>query len=236
MPLLGIGTSGWRGATDVLEWTRRLSPKLVPATELEIRSLLEKSYRGARLARAEAEYLSNRGWTLEEFKNHGRDRLPEATYANIDARIALFDLGAELIACGWGPEEEFPSILTVRNPGVCVEHMRLGFWCVGSGATAAQMSVFGRNYPVDMPVEEAVYYVVEAKINAEHAAGVGERTDTFIVWKGEKGPTALSEAENDQIRAVWETLKPRELSDQERKVIGQIAEIKKFKVKKGASK
>lgn len=228
-----IGIAGnVANATDVIEWSRKLRPSVSePIDSMQVRAELEKSYRGARLARAEAEFLASRGWTLQDFVDHGRAKLPEATYANIDARIALFDFNADLIVCGWGPGESFPSILTVRNPGVCVEHMRLGFWCIGSGSTAAQMSLFGRNYSPDMPLEEALYYVVEAKINAEHATGVGRRTDTFIAWQG-RDPDALSEADNDALRQIWEQLKPRDFNEGHCKIVETIGEVKKYKTHK----
>jgi len=218
-------------ATDVLEWSRRLRPSSSePVSYIDVRGELEKSYRSARLARAEAEFLASRGWTLPEFIENGRTKLPEATYANLDARMALFDFGAQLIVSGWGPDDAYPQILTVKNPGVCVEHMRLGFWCIGSGSTAAQMSLFARNYSPDMSLEEALYYVVEAKINAEHATGVGKRTDTFIAWRGSE-PDALSEADNDALRQIWEQLKPRDFHEGHRKIVEGIDEVKKYKTR-----
>jgi hypothetical protein len=202
---------------------------------LDLRALLEKSYRHARLERVESELLSSRGWTLQEFKDSGRQKMPDATYATIDARLALFDFGAELIASGWADESEGnASVITIKNPGVCIDHSRLGFWCIGSGATAAQMSLFSRNYSPDMNLEEALYYVIEAKIAAEKASGVGGRIDTFIEWKeGKSAP--LSEDENNSIRAIYASLKQRDLTSAQRDLIGKIERIQQFKKREKSS-
>jgi hypothetical protein len=200
---------------------------------LDVRSLLEKSYRSARLARVESELLSPRGWTLQEFKDYGKQKLPDSTYATIDARMALFDFGAELIASGWGADEteSYPSVITIKNPGVCVDHSRLGFWCIGSGATAAQMSLFSRNYSPDMKLEEALYYIIEAKISAEKASGVGGRIDAFIEWKG-SASDALSADDNDTIRGIYESLKQRQLTDGQREIMAKIERVQLFKNRK----
>jgi len=220
------------GAMEVTEWTYKLSPSMPSTDNLDVRSMLETSYRKARMARVEAEILQSRGWTLQEFKDVGRQRLPDATYANIDAHMSLYDLGAELICSGWGAKDDFPSILTVTNPGVCVDHSRLGFWCIGSGATAAQMSLFSRNYSPDIGLEDALYYVAEAKFHAEKAAGVGQRTDIFIEWKGARSDALDPNSDVDTVRKIFNRLKQRDLDPDMRKTIGSIERVHLFKRRK----
>jgi hypothetical protein len=235
--------SGWvagfagalNNANEVIELARLYAREIDSSADVsEVRHLLEKSYKAARMSRVEAEFLAPRGWTLEEFKDHGRAKLPEATYANIDARISLFDFNADLIVSGWGKGDTYAAVLTIKNPGVCQDHSRLGFWCIGSGATAAQMSLFSRNYSPDMSVEEAAYYAVEAKIAAEKASGVGGRIDAFLEWK-DSDSEAFAEGDGDILRSIYNDLKQRDLSAESKNRIGEIARIKLFKAQRNKS-
>jgi hypothetical protein len=207
-----IGISGTvANATDVIAAARRLRSSLPSLASWDVRCGIEKAYREVRLAKAEAEYLANRGWSLKDFKDIGSTKLPASTYANIDARISLFDFNTDLIVAGFGEGDDGPCILTVTNSGVCTEHSKLGFWCVGSGATAAQMTLFARNFSWSDPAERAAYYVLEAKINAEQAAGVGEKTDLYLVSKGKNTPIIipLQQPTMEIMKNIWEDLKPK---------------------------
>ena len=205
-PNWSVGIAGTiANAVDVYTATGRHS---IPAnSSYNVRSAIEAAYREARLHQAEAKFLGNRGWTMQEFINNGMAKLPSATYANIDAQIAFFDFNADLIVAGFG-DGEMPSILTIANPGVCLDHTKLGFWCVGSGSTAAQMSLFSRSYAADMPAEMAAYYAFEAKMNAQHATGVGSATDIFLLRR-DKAHTIISDKTIDALNEIWEELKPR---------------------------
>jgi hypothetical protein len=214
-------------AQEVILWAVKTAPSMPSNAMFDVRALLEKSYRKARLARAEGEFLASRGWTLQELIDHGKTKLPESTYANLDARIALFDFGADLIAAGFGDDDSAASILTVKNPGVCMDHTRLGFWCVGSGATAAQMSLFGRNYSSEISLERAVYYVIEAKISSERAAGVGERTDMYVKRKGTE-TIGFSTDTVREMRAACSKIKPRDFGAKYQEKLMQCGEFKQL--------
>ena len=136
---------------------------------------------------AEAKYLSSRGWTLDDFRNFGAAKLPPTTYATIDAQLSVFDFKVELILAGFGEGDDTASILTVTNPGVCTDQTKLGFWCIGSGATAAQMSLFAREYSWSFSGPKAAYYVYEAKVAAEKATGVGQTTDIYLIRPAKSG-------------------------------------------------
>ncbi len=233
-PLQGLGRWICRKCqrrNEVIARALRANPTLPSFESVDVRSMIERSYREVRMGRVEAELLQTRGWTLQEFKDFGRQKLSEGIYANIDARMAIYDLGAELICSGWGEDEVYPTILTIKNPGVCIDHSRLGFWCIGSGATAAQMSLFSRNYSPDMNVENALYYVAEAKFQAEKAAGVGQRTDIFVEWYG--GETdALTMDDTDALRTIFCEVEQRSLDQNMRETIGKISRVQKFKDRK----
>ena len=114
-------------ATDVLAAARRLQPELQSLSVQEVRYALERAYREMRLACAEGRYLAGRGLTLKDFRDSGTTKLPATTFANIDAQISLFDFNTDLIVAGFGEGDGGPSIVTVTNPGVCVDHTKWDF-------------------------------------------------------------------------------------------------------------
>jgi len=217
-------------ASDVIEAAFSIQKELQAFRLSNVRAALEECYRKTRMAKIEAEYLATRGWTLQEFKECGTEKLPATTFSNIDARMAVFDLGAEFILAGYEEEEEFPAIVTVSNPGISVEHTRLGFWCIGSGATAAQMSMFARNYSYNMSAEEAACYVLEAKISAEHASGVGTETTMYLLNKGSR-PQHISQKAEESIRDIHKQIGIRPFSNDHQKRLQALKDFRTLKSK-----
>jgi 20S proteasome alpha/beta subunit len=180
-----IGFSGTvSNATDVILMARRAEKQLESHASFDVSESIAKAYQKARLRTAAARFLANRGWTIEDYRQFGAKQLPPDTYATIDAQISVYNFDADLILAGFGEEDLGPSILTVKNPGVCIDHSKIGFWCVGTGSTAAQMSLFSREYAWSCSPERAAYYVYEAKVAAEHATGVGKTTDIHLIRRG----------------------------------------------------
>jgi hypothetical protein len=73
---------------------RQMESELEDREWYSIQSTLQKAYRKVRLSKAEGEILAARGWTLEKFQSDGSRLLPPATYANMDTRLSLYDLGS----------------------------------------------------------------------------------------------------------------------------------------------
>jgi len=144
-------------ATHVVSAARRLRKDMETTMSWDVQTFLAKAYRQARMATAEARFLANRGWTLDEFVKNGGRQMPVDTYATIDAQMSLYNFDADLLVAGYGKDDLGPSIISVTNPGVTSDHTKLGFRCIGSGATAAQMSLFSREYSWRFSVEKAVY-------------------------------------------------------------------------------
>jgi len=201
--------------------------KLAKLSLSDARGIMEKAYREARLKRAEGLHLANRGMTLQEFRKTGSQTLPPTTYAEIDARIANLDYGTDLIVSGFPEGEELGTVFTVTNPGITVEHTLLGFWCVGSGAAAAQMSIFNRLYSRLCSVEEATYYVYEAKRAAENAAGVGPTTDLYLLRKG-RHPVRVGENTMKKLGQIYQRLKVRDFKEAHESDLRQEPEFKSF--------
>ena len=202
-----IGIAGTAtNATDVIAAVRR--KKLASFASYDVRGAVERGYREARMARAEALHLANRGWTLKEFNSVGAEKMSASTYAQVDARIAAYDYNTDLIFAGFGDEDIGPSIMSVTNPGVSTDHTVLGFWCVGSGSPAAQVSLFNRDYSWNLPPEQAAYYLYEAKVAAEKATGVGRsKTDIHLMRKSGM-PISLRDS-LEVMKKIHDRLKPK---------------------------
>jgi 20S proteasome alpha/beta subunit len=218
-------------ATEVMARMRLIDS--TPKTRLETRNwsdiqgLMEKAYRKVRVNKAEGEILAPRGWTLEKFQNDGAKLLPSATYANIDTRLSLYDLGASLIVGGFD-DDNMPIILTVRNPGVVTDHSKLAFWCIGSGSTLAQTNMFSRSYSWSFSLEKAAYMVYEAKRNSERAIGVGRKqTDIAVITR--KGGGRLPQPVIRSLEEIFEELKPKEFAEDHQTKLANIGEFRNTK-------
>jgi hypothetical protein len=215
-------------AIEVIAAVRRRESSLETKDSFAIKGVVEEGYREARLHVAEGKYLASRGLTLKEFRAAGVKELPATTYANIDAQIAYFDFEADLIIAGFG-DEMGPTILTVTNPGICTDHTKLGFWCVGSGSPAAQMSLFARSYSWLATPEAAAYSLLEAKINAEHAVGVGTTTDIHLIRKGASQTVQIQPSTMKVMRDMYEELKPKPFGETHQTKLMNANEFKIFR-------
>ena len=74
------------------------------------------------------------------------------------------------------------------------------------------MSLFARNYSWADSPEKAAYSILEAKIAAERATGVGETTDITLIRKGQVGPIVIPIQEGTMtiMKSIWDELRPRE--------------------------
>jgi 20S proteasome alpha/beta subunit len=234
-----IGLSGTiANALDVFDEAVRGRHKLSSFSSYEVRSAIELAYKRARLHQAEVKFLGNRGWTLNDFVDHGAAKLPPSTFANIDAQIATFDYNTDLIIAGWGNADAEWSVFTIANPGISTDHSKLGFWCIGSGAVAAQMALFARAYSPDFSIESAIYAVYEAKLHAERASGVGNTTDILLIKPGMQRMDAVGVwpgASQDILNGIWEKLKPRNFAQAELNAIKGFPEVARYRQFKPSS-
>jgi 20S proteasome alpha/beta subunit len=219
-------------AIEALKCASRMEADLESKSAWDVQHAIAGAYQTARLRVAETKFLFNRGWTLEEFRNVGSTKLPPNVYATIDTQISIFDFEAELILAGFGEGEDHASILTVTNPGLCRDQTKLGFSCIGSGATAAKMSLFAREYSWSFSGPKAAYYVYEAKVAAEKATGVGETTDMYLMRPGKDGviiPIAIQSETMDKLKEIRSELAPREYRTEHHQMLMQTDEFAFFR-------
>jgi len=167
---------------EILEPVRLAFIGQEKTTTTQMVDAVTASFRTVRLAKAEAIHLSSRGWTIEEFKERGRESFPEFLFREIDSEIAGHYLGMQILLAGFG--EDGGILATVRDPGISNQKDLTGFHAIGSGDNAAMSSLFDRAPHINMALEEVLYYVYEAKVAAERAVGVGFETDLFVMRKG----------------------------------------------------
>lgn len=175
----------------------------------DVQEALASAYQDVRLSRIETKVMKSRGWTLDQFKEKGRQLLPPAVYAEIDTELKVFDLNADLIACGF--DGSLVGIVRVGNPGQASIETRSHFETIGIGEMLADASLYRRGYNDEMPLRIALYYAYEAKVEAEHASGVGEPS-YVIILKREKHivhEIVVPSQQLDYIREICEELKPR---------------------------
>jgi hypothetical protein len=150
----------------------------------EVVSEVVASYRKVRLEKAEATILRSMGWTLDEFKAKGKSAFPDFQYRELTSELQEYRLDFQIMLAGFG--EDGGIIATVEPPGVSWQRDLPGFHAIGSGYFSAISSLFERELHIQMELREVLYYVYEAKVAAENAAGVGMETDLFVLRRGQK--------------------------------------------------
>lgn len=192
--------------------------ELEPETLANVSKVVKGAYRAQRLQQIEDEILSALGFTWEEFRAHGKERLTELAYDRITEQIRSYDLSLELLLCGFDPKGA-PHIFTIQNPGKTEYYDKLGFWAIGSGSHQAIASLFSTHFGKYQPLEVCIAKVLAAKFGAESAMGVGKSTFVVMEKYGLSNALFLADTVLDGFRKAWEEM-PKIPSN-------AIAEIKK---------
>jgi hypothetical protein len=191
---------------------------------------MQRNYEAIRMHRAEAIHLKPIGWTLERFNREGATLLPN--YETIQSRIGDYDLQVEVLVAGFDPGLVPPGkIFTMSSVerGVPSRHDIPGFAAIGSGAAGAEYMLFFKDVSQKLPVRAAVYYALEAKYFGEHAAGVGESTDMFVLLFDGRiiSFKQISDAETIEkiLIPICQELEPRHPGPKHVRVLNSIPEL-----------
>jgi hypothetical protein len=103
--------------------------------------------------------------------------LTESHYLETWGRLENLTLGAELIVATFGQDE--PVIM--RIAGDANVYWEDGFSTIGSGGPIAETFMVQRFYDGDMPLEECLARVWEAKVAAEKNQYVGQTTNIEVM-------------------------------------------------------
>jgi len=187
-----------------------------PAPNLDaVITAIQASYEKKRQNDADDMYLTPRGWTHREFIDKGNSLLPDTLYADIEDKLAKYELEIQLIVAGFdssGIGHIFCVDSEVRR-GIPQRCDISGFCAIGGGAIGGSYMMHFRKCSPQMRVREALYYCLEAKWFGEHAGSVGLRTDVVILRHGKK-PIPLDDEETVEkkfLSGMCERLSPREL-------------------------
>jgi hypothetical protein len=116
-----------------------------PETLTNVSKVVKDAYRAQRLQQIKDEILSEHGFTWEEFRAHGNERLTDRAYDRITEQIRSYGLSLELLLCGFDPKGT-AHIFTVQNSGKIEYYDKLGFWAIGSGSHQAIASLFATHF------------------------------------------------------------------------------------------
>jgi hypothetical protein len=107
----------------------------------------------------------------------GQLELPPELYHQALFDLGQLSLGSDVIVAGF--VGGVPHIYTLRQD--CHVEEAEAFACIGSGEYIAHGALFQRKFRWGLDIEEAMYYVYEAKRLSEVAPGVGRSTHLRIV-------------------------------------------------------
>ena len=149
-----------------------------PEKMRDIGEIVQKAYVSCRLKRVEEIFLKSRGLNLADYYKLAKN-LPPEIYMNIDANMQQFNYN--LIVLVAGVDASGGHIYQIVNPGVLDSFTKIGYCAIGSGEHMAIISFITNGYSPQMDRNKALYLVYEAKKMAEHAPGVGAKTDLIII-------------------------------------------------------
>jgi hypothetical protein len=117
------------------------------------------------------------GMTYDQLLKEGARLLPKDIHRDVFYEIQKQQLGCEILVAGFIGES--PHLYGIWND--CAVRRIYTFEAVGSGATIARSVLRQRGFVSAMSLDEAAYYVWEAKRFSEIAPGVGAQTDFEVL-------------------------------------------------------
>jgi hypothetical protein len=156
--------------------------------------------------------LRKRGFTIDSFRNEGRQKCTPSDYLNLCTRIDKVSLSLKFIVSGFsGPDSKDGSngrIFTIDGMSAPKSCTPIGMWAIGSGKTAAlgwlAYHIERLNVNWLSSEAEALYYGLTARFMAETDVNVG-RGDT-VIYIAERGkPIRYANYSLIQaVRQIWE--------------------------------
>lgn len=130
--------------------------------------------------------------SYEEFLKNGPTWFGSSGYFQRLATIERHQPKVEMIIAGF--IEDQPVLFRLATAGE-VNHLDLelaGNSCmIGSGTSAASISLHGRTHDSNTPLSQAMYYVYEAKKAGEISSFVGQKTRMHVLFPPEPGSTQI---------------------------------------------
>ncbi len=158
----------------------------------------------------EDRFLSVYKMDLEAFKKDGYQMLGPQEFAKLHNDIRTFNLDVQLLVFGLGADR-FGHIFEVNDStgAHITEHDLRGYAAIGSGQYMAMGSLVARPLP-QLPVEQLIYRLCEAKFTSETAHGVGKETALMVLYRNGR-VSMVKPSLIDTIRLQWENERKAEV-------------------------
>lgn len=166
----------------------------------------------------ERQVLRQNGYTLHEFKQNQKALHPDILASIYQDMMSVRDQvvnGLNILIAG--TDADGAHIYSVRN-GDMARLDSIGYHAVGSGSEPANSTFIRNRYDDSCSIDDALYSVVEAKMQAERAQGVGERMDLSVIKQDLADH--VDEDEVSQLRNTQKEISSEQQSVRER-VIGE---------------
>jgi 20S proteasome alpha/beta subunit len=216
---------------DLADRARDELPSAKEASLEVVTEVLQRNYEMIRMKRAEAEHLKPLGWTTERFTKEGSASLPN--YEVIQSRLREYELSVEILVAGFdrklSPPAKIFTMLSAQR-GIPIRHDIPGFAAIGSGSAGAEFMLFYKDVGQKLPIRAAVYYALEAKYFGEHASGVGEATDMYVMQFDGTFVRMIQISDEKTIEKklipICDRLEPRHPGDDDIKILNSLPELK----------
>jgi hypothetical protein len=147
-----------------------------PANLADVIAAVESSYREALIRRFERRILHDCMMTHDEFIKSGRQTLGDRVFELKLDEMSRMNLALEVLMAGFDEGYGATHIISADAYGVCTIHDDMGFYAIGSGASAALAWLHTnddfRNALYVVPI---AHRLIEAKYCAETSTSVGKK-------------------------------------------------------------
>ncbi len=172
----------------------------------EIVGALDTAYKERIHHEIEARVLRKHGFTVDTFRDRGKQKCTATVYNNLCERISRVEVSLKFLLCGFDTIGQ-GHIFEVNGQSAprCYDH--IGMWAIGSGAHAALSSLAFQkdsgNYR-ESSMEQVIYHVCEAKFMAESSGDVGRDSTILLVLMKDKSTKWIPPSIiNSKIKAAW---------------------------------
>jgi ATP-dependent protease HslVU (ClpYQ) peptidase subunit len=187
--------------TNDLLTTVRKRKRAIP-TPQQVANALQRSYDERLEAQIEAKVLRRYGYTVKSFRDEGKKKCTASIYNGLCSKIANVKLSLKFLLAGFD-EKNKGHIIVGGGEETPTDYTMLGFWAIGTGASAALSSLTyhrqRQHISPSTPVEQCLYVACASKFMSESARDVGQTTNigTISMIDG------VHTAHINPIRKIW---------------------------------
>jgi 20S proteasome alpha/beta subunit len=145
----------------------------------EVVSKIKECYQKRRKQEVIENFLIPRGFSnFGDFYQAQKHMLPDLALT-IQTQIERYTYGLQILVAGM--KGETAHIYEINDPGTSRCFDSMGYHAIGSGLPHAMYTLISRNCNQNMPLEEVLLIIYEAKKMAERAPGVGSNTTDICI-------------------------------------------------------